>query len=199
MRLAFVLILSASPALAFEPGAHGEPTEETGYFAGCAAPEEGGSCVVHARGAVWVAGPDAPSEPAAIAVLQAMKPGDPVTFTGDMLSMGDITVELALNSAAPNPSDPLAPLVAGLQGVWSNDGQEVTITGLEWMAIDEADYLISLGTACSDGVERGSQHLILNEMGGDPFSSTCFEVISQDPNRIVLREAVEGAEVVLTR
>jgi hypothetical protein len=193
------LMLTALPALAFEPGTHGEPVEEAGYVVGCAEPEAGGGCAMHARGAVWVAWHDGPSDPAALEMLAGMAPGSPVTFTGDMLSMGDITVDLVLNTVAPNPDDPLAPLVAGLQGAWTEQGREITITGLEWAETDGPAYLISLDTACADGAERGSEHLILYEMGGDPFESTCMELISQEPDRVVLREVTKDLEVVLTR
>ena len=45
MRFALpaALILAASPVLAFDPGTHGEPMEEEGYFVGCTSGEEGGS------------------------------------------------------------------------------------------------------------------------------------------------------------
>lgn len=193
------LILLAAPAFAFKPGTHGEPIEEEGYFVGCADPEAGGGCAMHARGAVWVAWYDGPSDKAALAALAELVPGSPVAFTGDMLSMGDITVDLVLNTVAPNPDDPLAPLVAGLQGSWSEAGREITITGLEWAETDGPAYLVSLDTACADGEERGTQHLILYEMGGDPFESTCLELVEEGADRVVLRDVATGAEVVLTR
>jgi hypothetical protein len=201
MRLALAAcLLSATAAQAFEPGTHGEPVEEEGYFVGCAEPEAGGGCAMHARGAVWVAWHDGPSDKAALKVLAGMKQGDPVKFTGDMLSMGDVTVDLVLNTAAPNPEDPLAPLVASLQGTWTKDaGAEVIIEGLEWVEVETASYLISLGNACSDGADRGKVHLSLYQMGGDPFSSICLEVVETSETQITLRDAATGAEVALTR
>lgn len=201
MRFALpaALILAATPVLAFEPGTHGEPMEEEGYLVGCMSGEEGGgACEIHARGAVFMAYSDGPSEPEAVNTLSVLPQGTPVTFTGDMISMGDVTVDFALNTAAENPGDPLAGLVLGLQGTWSKDGAEVTITGLEWLDA-EAAYLISLGTACADGVDRGTTHLSLYQMGGDPFTSICMELVSQDAASVLLRDAETGAEVALTR
>jgi hypothetical protein len=196
---AAALILAASTAQAFEPGSLGEPLEEEGYVVGCAALEDGGSCEIHAGGAVFLAMADGPSEPAALQALAGLTQGAPVKFTADMLSMGDVTVEMGLNSVTPNPEDPLATLVQGLQGVWMNGGQELTITGLEWAEGEASAYLISLGTACADGVERGGTHLSLYEMGGDPFFSICLELIGQDTTRVDLRDVATGAKVTLTR
>ena len=201
MRFALpaALILAASPVLAFDPGTHGEPTEEEGYFVGCNSGEEGGSaCEVHARGAVFMAYSEGPSEPDAMNALAELPQGTAVKITGDMISMGDVTVDFALNTAAENPGDPLAALVMGLQGTWSNAGDEVTITGLEWLDA-EAAYLISLGTTCADGEERGTTHLSLYQMGGDPFASICLELVSQDAASVLLRDVATGEEIALTR
>lgn len=63
----------------------------------------------------------------------------------------------------------------------------MTIISLEWLDA-EAAYLISLGAACADGVHRITTHLSLYEMGGDPFTSICLELVSQDAASIVLRD-----------
>jgi hypothetical protein len=196
---AAALIFATSTAQAFEPGSLGEPLEEEGYVVGCAGLDEGGSCEIHARGAVFLAKGDGPSEAAAMQALVGQTQGAPVKFTADMLTMGDVTVEMALNTLAPNPEDPLAPLVQGLQGVWVKDSQDVTITGLEWAEGEEIAYLISLGTTCADGVERDGIHLSLYEMGGDPFFSICLELVGQDATQVDLRDVATGAEVTLTR
>ena len=193
------LILATAPALAFEPGTHGEPTEETGYVVACNTGENGDACEIHARGAVFMAYAGGPSEPEAMKAVADMEQGAPVTFTADMISMGDVTVEMALNSVAANPEDPLAPVVQGLQGAWDMAGQEVVVTGLEWLETDVASYLISMGTACSDGVERGALHLSLYQMGGDPFSSICLELVEQGADTVTLRDVATGDEVALTR
>lgn len=193
------LILATAPAFAFDPGTFGEPTEETGYFVACNSGEGGSACEIHARGAVFMAYSEGPSEAEAMNALAAMAPGAPVRFTADMISMGDVTVEMALNTVEPNPDDPLAPLVQGLQGSWTRDGKPVEIFGLEWDEPEVASYLVSLGTACSDGVERGSTHLSLYQMGGDPFSAICLELVDQTEAKVTLRDVATGAEVLLTR
>lgn len=200
MRFALpaALFLAAPAAFAFEPGTHGEPMEEEGYFVACNTGEGGSACEIHARGAVFMAYSEGPSEPEAMNALAVLPQGTSVIFTGDMISMGDVTVDLALNTVAENPGDPLGALVQGLQGTWTQDGKEVTITGLEWLDA-EAAYLISLGTACADGVDRGTTHLSLYQMGGDPFTSICLELVSQDAANVLLRDVDTGAEVALTR
>lgn len=192
------LILAASPALSFDPGTHGEPTEETGYFVACNTGEGGSACEIHARGAVFMAYSEGPSEPEAMNALAQLPQGTAVSFTGDMIAMGDVTVDFALNTVAPNPDDPLAALVIGLQGAWMQDSKAVTITGLEWLD-PEAAYLISLGTACADGLERGTTHLSLYQMGGDPFTSICLELVEQTDTAVTLRDAATGEEISLTR
>lgn len=193
------LLLTAAPALAFEPGTHGEPMEETGYFVACNSGEGGSACEIHARGAVFMAYSEGPSEREALNALAAMKQGAPVSFTGDMISMGDVTVDFALNSVAANPNDPLAPLVADLQGTWTGNGLTVTVTGLEWVEVDDAAYLVSLGNACADGADRGSTHISLYEMGGDPFDSICYQVVSHAAAELVLVNAATGETRTLGR
>lgn len=198
--LSAALILSTAPAFAFEPGSHGDPLQDQGYFVGCYSGEEGGSaCEIHASGAIFLASSEGPSEPEAMNALAALPAGSPVSFTGDMISMGDVTVDLALNSVAPNPDDEMAPLVAALQGSWAKDGATVEIIGLEWDEIDTASYMISLSTGCTDGPDRGTPHLNLYQMGGDPFESICLEVVASEVGKITLRDVDSGSEVLLTR
>jgi hypothetical protein len=197
--LVVALLLACGPAFGFEPGTHGEASEEEGYVVGCAKGEGGGACEIHARGAVFMAYSEGPSEPEAMNDLAGFAQGAPVRFTGDMMSMGDVTVEFALNSVAANPDDPLAPLVADLQGDWKENGKAVNVMGLEWAEVDGRAYLISLGNACSDGADRGSLHLSLYEMGGDPFSSICLQVVSHSPEQIELVNAQTGETLSLDR
>ena len=193
------LILFAAPAFAFDPGTHGEPTDETGYFVACNTGETGDACEIHARGAVFMAYSDGPSEPEAMAALAELEQGTPVKFSGDMISMGDVTVDFALNTVEVNRDDDMGPLVQGLQGTWFKDGKEVTITGLEWLEPGVADYLISLGTGCSDGVERGTIHFSLYQMGGDPFSSICLKLMDATRAKVTFRDTATGEETTLTR
>jgi len=193
------LILFAAPAFAFEPGTHGEPTEETGYFVACNAGEGGNACEIHARGAVFMAYGDGPSEPDALDALTELEQGTPVKFSGDMISMGDVTVDFALNAVEVNRDDDLGPLVQGMQGTWFKNGKEITITGLEWLEPEVADYLISLGTACADGVERGTIHFNLYQMGGDPFSSICLKLMDATEAQVILKDTATGEEITLTR
>ena len=190
----------ASPAFAFDPGTHGQSTEDEGFFVGCTSGEEDGSaCEIHAGGAIFLAYSNGPSEPEAMNALAGMAQGTAVKFTGDIISMGDVTVEFALNTAAPNPGDPLAPLVADLQGDWVANGQPISVTGLRWAEVDGRAYLISLGTACADGVERGGVHIGLYEMGGDPFTSICLQVVTHSSARFVLVNADTGDALTLDR
>ncbi len=200
MRLLLAaLTLATSPAFAFDPGTHGEPMEEEGYFVGCNTGEGGDACEIHARGAVFMAYAENPSEPEALAALAALPQGAPVRFTGDMISMGDVTVDFALNTVAENPGDPLAPLVADLQGTWVATDRQISVTGLEWVEADGRAYLISLGNACSDGVDRGGVLISLYEMGGDPFTSTCLLVVTHSADELVLVDADTGDALTLAR
>jgi len=185
--------------LAFEPGTHGEPMEEAGYFAGCDTGEGGSACEIHARGAVFMAYSEGPSEPEALNALADLWPGDPVKFTGDAISMGDVTVDFALNTVVENPGDPLASVVSDLQGTWRKDRQIIRINGLEWTEEGAAPTLISLGSACADGVDRGTLHLSLYEMGGDPFAPICIELVARDSEQLDFRDVATGDAVVLTR
>lgn len=198
-QIAAALVLVAFPAFAFDPGTHGEPMAEEGYFVGCNTGEGGTACELHARGAVFMAYFEGPSEPEALAALAALPQGAPVKFTGDMISMGDVTIDFALNTAALNPDDPLAPLVADLQGTWQANGQQVSVTGLEWAETDGRAYLISLGTACADGADRGSVHISLYEMGGDPFTSICLMVVTHSEAQLLLVNAETGDALTLDR
>jgi hypothetical protein len=197
--LVAALLLASAPALAFEPGTHGEVLEEEGYVVGCVSGEGGGACEIHARGAVFMAYSEGPSEPEAMNALAGFAQGAPVRFTGDEISMGDVTVEFALNNVAANPDDPLAPLVADLQGDWKANGKTVYVTGLEWSEADGRAYLISFSNACSDGVDRGGLHLSLYEMGGDPFFSICLQLVTHSADQIALVNVETGEALTLDR
>ena len=116
MRFAMpaALTLAANPGLAFEPGTHGAPMEETGYFVACNTGERGSACDIHERGAVFM-----------------------------------------------------------------------------------ANYLISMGPSCADGVDRGSLHFSLYQMVGDPFASICLELVSRDAERLGFRDVANREDVVL--
>lgn len=202
MRLALAAcLLSATAAQAFEPGTFGEAMEETGYFVACATGEGGSACEVHASGAIFMAYSEGPSEPEAMNALAGLAQGSPVKITGDMISMGDVTVDFALNTAAAYPEDPLAPFVAGLQGDWTGPMGPVSITGLEWVEPESEgpSYIGSLGTACADGAPREGTHLSLRYMGGDPFFSICLKLITQTEDRIEFQNAETGEALVLSR
>lgn len=206
--------LTALPAVAqeraFAPGTYGEPFTVAALVDGCSAEGEGAGgegagCTLIAEGVRWMAWADGPTPPELLAQLAALPVNSPVIVTGDMISMGDITVEAALAGIAPG-SDPYATERAAMQGLWQGDdpGFAVTVRGSTWSEAYVGDvlgdYLLTLGEGCGlEGVEPEGLAISLQLLGGDPSEQTSFAVTSITAERMELLHLPRGNPVVFLR
>lgn len=189
--------------------AQAEPLDETGYFTGCFLDDASGAdvCEVVASGFRFYASPDGGSDPAVMQALMDLPMLSAVTITGEILSMGDLTAEVRLQSVTPVADDLLQGTVQAIQGDWRPEGEEtpfyITINGLDWTEMQDeplASYLISAGTTCADGVEPGGPALVLYEMGGSPDAAACWQVEYVDDKTLQLRDFMgDQGQVVFTR
>ena len=204
-----LLCLTALPAVAqeraFAPGTYGEPFSVAALVDGCSFEGEGAGCTLIAEGLRWMAWADGPTPPELMAQLAALPVNAPVMVTGDVVSMGDITVEAALAGIAPG-QDAHAAERAAMQGLWQGDdpGFEVTVRGSTWseayMGDVLGDHLLTLGEGCAlEGVEPEGLAISLQVLGGDPSEQTCFAVTSIAAARMELLHLPRGNPVVFVR
>ena len=203
------LIAVALPAFAqdraFPPGTYGEPFTVEALVDGCSAEAEGAGCTLIAEGVRWVAWADGATPPGVMAELAALPVNAPVIVTGDMVSMGDITVEAVLAGLAPG-QDAHATERALMQGAWQGDdpGFVLTVRGSTWSETYAGDvmgdHLLTLAEGCGlEGVETEGLAIRLQLLGGDPSEQTCFAVTALTAQRMELLHLPRGNPVTFTR
>lgn len=203
------LIAFAMPALAqeraFPPGTYGEPFTVAALVDGCSLEGEGAGCTLMAEGVRWVAWADGATPPEVLAHLAALPVNTPVIVSGDVVTMGDITVEAVLAGIAPG-TDPHASERALMQGEWQGDdpGFEVVVRGSTWSEryVGDAmgDHLLTLGAGCGiEGVAVEGLAINLQLLGGDPSEQSCFAVSKITAERMELLHLPRGTPVTFTR
>ena len=195
--------LAAAAIPSFEPGLMGEPFTVVGIVQGCGPTEGGDGCTFYAEGARWIAYSAGQSNPAALAALATMPVGAAVIVAGDMISLGDITVEAAIASLEPG-DDPYAAERAAMQGAWvsADDPQSrIEITGSEQTDLYAGEpmgvSMLRLGAQC--GETSGGTLLTVQVMGGDPMDAQCFAVLSVDASRMELSYIGRGNTLTYVR
>jgi hypothetical protein len=199
---------AAAPALAetaFAPGSHGEPFAVQGLMQGCYADEEGEYCLFTAEGWRWLVEAGGPTPPDLYRLLTVLPVNAPIEVTGDMIEMGDVTVNSAVSDVTAG-RDGEARLRALLQGTWTfgSAEQSVQIEGAEWASIVDGNFegvsIMQLRRDCGDGVDAGGTVITLVPMGGDPENLTCHLVAEATLDTVTLRDGRGGAgDLVMTR
>ena len=205
MQIIAIAALFASPALAFDPGTYGEPFEVTGLMQGCGASEELNGCSFYAEGARWMVARGAGTDDAVLDAMAALPVNAPVVVTGDMISMGDITVEAAVSTVTPGTPDAYAALRDAMQGDWvSQDdaSSALKITGSEQQEIYAGEALslsvVTFAEACPEGEPMGTV-FYTHEMGADPADFYCYAVVDLTPERMELSYFGRGNTLVYIR
>lgn len=182
-KLVCVMSVLAFPALA-------DGYEGHGYALGC---DEMG-CMVATGGVVLTATAD--SDPAAVEVLQAAAMLTGVDLAGEIVSLGDITGEIAVSEVRVTADDLYADTLRYIQGEWRPEGEEtpfsIQINGLTWTEITEEgegpSFLITPGETCADGLAPGGIALSLTMIGGDPGEAACWQVDYATDTTLDLRD-----------
>jgi len=101
------------------PGRHGEPVTETARFQGCGEDDGGPYCAFHAAGRKWYAYRGGPTPAAVLDGLRALPVGTAVALRADILSFGDISIEMAVTRVTGLPGGgPHEDIYRALQGRW---------------------------------------------------------------------------------
>jgi hypothetical protein len=188
----------------FAPGSHGEPFAVQGVMQGCAEPELDG-CMFYAEGVRWAVTRGAGGNEAAITAMAALPVNAPVFVSGDMVSMGDITVDAMISKLEPGTPDAYAALRDAMQGDWvsAEDPQSMlSVVGSEETEIYGGETLItsvvSFADACPGGEPIGTV-MYKQEMGGDPMDLPCFAVLDITPDRMELSYVGRGNTLLYLR
>lgn len=205
----FVLVTGAAFAqtadvAAFEPGSHGEPFAVQGVMQGCGADEIDG-CMFYAEGVRWAVTRGAGGNDAAIDAMAALPVNAPVFVTGDMVSMGDITVDAMLSKLEPGTPDAYAALRDAMQGDWvsvDDPLSKLVVLGSEETAVYDGEVLavsvVSFSDACPGGEPIGTV-IFKQEMGGDPMDLPCFAVLDLTASRMELSYVGRGNTLAYVR
>ena len=216
MVLAVGLSLAAAAACAegwpqaaqtdsFAQGALGEPFTVQALMQGCGPTESGDSCTFYAEGVRWIVTRGGQNNAAALDAMAAMPVNAPLIVVGDVMSMGDITVEAAVSHIEPGAPDAYADIRAAMQGDWVSQedtqarlrvvGSEQTdLYGSEEMAVS----VVTFADACPGGEPIGPV-LFTQQMGGDPADLPCYAVVQITPDRMELSYVGRGNTLVYLR
>lgn len=188
----------------FEPGSHGEAFAVQGLMQGCAEAEMSG-CMFYAEGVRWAVTRGAGGNDAAIDAMAALPVNAPVFVIGDMISMGDITVDALISKLEPGPPDAYAVQREAMQGDWVSADDplaKLSVVGSEETAIHDGESLtvsvVTFADTCPGGEPMGTV-IFKQEMGGDPMDLPCFAVLDITQERMELAYVGRGNTLVFLR
>lgn len=197
VMLAGPAVAQTADVAAFEPGSHGEPFAVQGVMQGCAVAEIDG-CMFYAEGARWAVTRGAGGNDAAIDAMAALPVNAPVFVTGDMVSMGDITVDALVSKLEPGTPDAYSMQRDAMQGNWvsaDDPKSRLSVVGSEETAIYDGETLsvsvVTFSDACPGGEPMGAV-MFKQEMGGDPMDLPCFVLLDLKADRMELSHVGRG-------
>lgn len=189
----------------FNPGTYGEPITAQVIVQNCSAPDDGNYCLFYGDGGRWAAARGQNSNEIALEVVAQAPVNTPFLITGDIVSFGDITAEVAISKIEPGTPDLWAPTRDAMQGVWTSteDPQStLSIWGSEQVSayggetVDVSTMTFSQSCLDETPLERG---FFTQTMGGDPLDSFCYEVLNVTPDRLDLSYVGRGNTLSFTR
>ena len=189
----------------FAQGTYGEPFTVTALMQGCDASDAVDGCVFYAEGVRWIASFGAANNPAALEAMAALPVNAPVIVSGDMVSMGDITVEAVVSRIEIGEPDAFAALRDAAQGDWVSQDDasaKLRMTGSEQTDIYGDEVLgvsvVTFADACPGGENIGPV-FFTQQMGGDPADLPCYAVVEITPERMELSYVGRGNTLVYLR
>lgn len=169
------------------PGSLGEPFSQNGIFQGCEDGEAGAWCGFHSEGWKYYAyyGGGTPND--LLDKLEFLPVGTPVSFSGDMVNFGDISVEVALRDVSHFPGyDRYQAERIAMQGQWrrvDDPASEIYIEGSELLDIYGGERMgwlyLQIKDRCDDAPDVGP---VLIQTEPETGESYCYllEEASQD-------------------
>lgn len=189
----------------FAPGTHGEPFTVAALMQGCSDAGEAAGCTFYAEGWRWIAAAAGPSNPAALEAMARLPVNAPVIVTGDMLSMGDITVDAAVSRIEPGEPDAWSRLRDAAQGDWvsaEDPKAALRVDGSEQTDLYDGEVIsvsvMTFADACPEGEAIGPV-VVTQVMGGSPEDVTCLAVVALTPDRMELSLVGRGNTLAYVR
>lgn len=171
---------SAMPAR----GTYGEPYSNMATFQGCDFRDSPGFCSFYADGTRLIAYDDGRSNREALARLNKMLPGAPISVSGDLVAIHDVTAELVLYEAdgrMPNDNDRM---LDRLQGYWyavSDPADQFNILGSERIGYRDGSYsgteTLAVQNRCDRFEGEGPYLYARDHETGDSF---CYQIFHVD-------------------
>ncbi|MEN0040209.1 MAG: DUF1036 domain-containing protein [Pseudomonadota bacterium] len=181
----------AQPSRAFAPGTHGEPYTVTGVLQGCDEDDGGSYCAYHAEGWKHFARPGAGTPATVMREMELSGPGQLFAISGDMISFGDITAEVAVASFAHAGRDKYSRERDALQGFWistTDSSYQIIIEGAEKKDLYDAnltgDYYLSFADGCQGRDNIGP--VVIATDPSDRENPLCYAITSVDDRSLEL-------------
>lgn len=200
-----VAIPKAAMQASFEQGLAGEPFTVEALVQGCGVTDEVDGCTFYAEGVRWVVSHGGTNNEAALTAMALMPVNTPLIVTGDLISMGDITVEAAVAKIEPGTPDAFAQMRNDMQGKWvSTDDPKASF---EMIGSEQTDSyegqvmavsVVTFADACP-GAEPVGPVFFSQQMGGDPMDLPCYSMVSVTPERLELSYVGRGNTLIYQR
>jgi hypothetical protein len=189
----------------FEQGLSGEPFTVNALLQGCGVTESLEGCTFYAEGVRWVVAMGGANNAAALTAMAGLPINTPLVVTGDLISMGDITVEAAVAKIEPGVPDAFAQMRSDMQGKWVS--QDDALAGFELVGSEQTDRyegqdmavnVVTFSDTCP-GQDPFGPVFYSQQMGGDPADLLCYALISVTPQRLELSYVGRGNTLIYTR
>ncbi len=186
---------SALPLTApLEPGTYGEAFAERALFQHCEIVDGVDFCAFHANGWKYYAYRGGPTPDALLDALESLPTNTPVVIAGDLILLGDITVEMALRQvSADRQGDPYAPLRAKLQGRWvslDDPLSEIEVMGSEMRNMYGGRFLgldfLQIAPRCTEAPPDAGPVLLRVEPEDHSAAPLCYGISFRDDNTLEL-------------
>jgi len=184
-------------------GANGQPFTLDGVFQGCDVAEGTAYCAFHAEGWKFFAWDGGPTPTAFLMQLAEIPMTTLITVSGDVISEGDISAEVAIREVRIHADDPLAGYRAAIQGDWVSEDDplyHMTVFGMEGFESYDGEEtgtrFLRVEAECPESAGTGPV-LITTTVPG--FETQCFLFQDGLPDRLVLAMAGQGGFVSFRR
>lgn len=184
-------------------GANGQPFTLEGVFQGCDVSEGTAYCAFHAEGWKFFAWDGGPTPTAFLMQLAEIPMTTRITVSGDVISEGDISAEVAIREVRIHEDDPLAGYRVAIQGDWvSGDDPlyRMTVFGMEafesYDGEDTGTLFLQVADECPESAGTGPVLMSTTVPG---FETRCFLFQDGLPDRLVLAMAGDGGFVTFLR
>jgi uncharacterized membrane protein len=184
-------------------GANGQPFTLDGVFQGCDVADGTAYCAFHAEGWKFFAWDGGPNPTDFLMQLAEIPMTTAITVSGDVISEGDISAEVAIREVRLHDADPLAGLRVAIQGDWVSEDDPLylmTVFGMEAFESYEGEAtgtrFLRIEHDCPESAGTGPVLMTTTVPG---FETQCFLIQDGLPDRLVLALAGQGGFVSFRR